>query len=126
MSFHKFALVPYADYKVMVDHKCIEPNGSTTQINDTHEGNIGQKHTGSISVSAPKPHITPTPHNPHVITRPDLVEDIPLIHSVSVIGNTKRVKRVGKTKKKPPIKTTNGSKTSKVTNIKKKFTWLTV
>jgi hypothetical protein len=104
MSFHKFALVPYADYQVMVEHKCIEPNGSATQINDTPEGNIDQKHTVSVPVSTSKPHITPTPHNPPVISLPDLSEDIPLIHSGSSITNSKRVSRVGKSKKKKLLK----------------------
>jgi hypothetical protein len=130
MSFKKFALVPYTDYLLMTDHKCVKNESVTVPTNHTltHDvRHVGKEHAHSTPDKSQ--HVSP----PTVV--PELSEDVPVLNSErykSTIQGTKRV-----IKNKTLSKTGGIHKRSKPTNTKRKkvdthskkggkFTWLGV
>jgi hypothetical protein len=138
MSYRKFALVPYKDYQLMTEHKCIKNDSDTSAVEVTHTHNTAddgvdtthnkppeeervQTHPTTSQVNAPTQQVAETP--------PQLTNAVLYKHPP---GSTKRI--VSSKKRKSVIPNTDSNKPTKVYNTKRKkasvttksdnFTWL--
>jgi hypothetical protein len=139
MSYRKFALVPYKDYQLMTDHKCVKNDSDTTMVVDTHTHKtpINGVDTPHNKAEDKVEHVQTEPVTPQVTEHAQQVAvssaqlpNPPLYKQAS--GTTKGI--ASSKKRKSAISNTDNNKPSKVYNTKKKksavtsksgnFTWL--
>ena len=135
MSYRKFALVPYKEYQVMTDHKCVKNEPTAIHVEDvvTHDSDVlDSKPTKSEHGGVNKPtHQVAT----DALQVPASTQQIP--DSILYTHLTSTVKPNTNTKKRKSSmpKINNVNKSGKVYNVKRKkkdtptkssssFTWL--